>query len=212
MESIPALKDVIQSFGKAIIKAPWSSSGRGVRYIDQAMDAAITSWAARVISQQGGIMVEPYYNKIKDFGMEFYVDADGVHYAGLSVFHTINGAYVGNSLSTEDEKRQMLAPYVDNRVLDSVAEHLTHLLNNHLKGKYQGPLGVDMMVVANQNTATDTTSGFFVHPVVEINLRRTMGHVALSLSKEDRFQQRMMRVDYDGSHYHLHTIHKEQRF
>lgn len=58
------------------------------------------------------------------------------------------------------------------------------------------------MVVANQNTAADTTSGFFVHPVVEINLRRTMGHVALSLSKEERFQQRMMRVDYDGSHYH----------
>lgn len=212
MESIPALKDVIQSFGKAIIKAPWSSSGRGVRYIDQAMDAAITSWAARVISQQGGIMVEPYYNKMKDFGMEFFVDVAGVHYAGLSVFHTINGAYVGNSLSTEDEKRQMLAPYVDNRVLDRLAEHLTQLLNDHLKGKYQGPLGVDMMVVANQNTAADTPSGFFVHPVVEINLRRTMGHVALSLSKEERFQQRMMRVDYDGAHYHLHTIHKEQRF
>ena len=63
----------------------------------------------------------------------------------------------------------MLAPYVDNRVLDSVAEHLTQLLNDHLKGKYQGPLGVDMMVVANQNTAADTPSGFFVHPVVEIN-------------------------------------------
>lgn len=212
VESIPALKEVIQSFGKVIIKAPWSSSGRGVRYIEQAMDAAITSWAARVISQQGGIMVEPYYNKMKDFGMEFFVDAAGVHYAGLSVFHTINGAYVGNSLSTEDEKRQMLAPYVDNTVLDRLAEHLTQLLNDHLKGKYQGPLGVDMMVVANQNTAADTPSGFFVHPVVEINLRRTMGHVALSLSKEERFQQRMMRVDYDGAHYHLHTIHKEQRF
>ena len=63
--------------------------------------------------------------------MEFYVDADGLHYAGLSVFHTINGAYVGNSLSTEDEKRQMLAPYVDNRVLDRLAEHLTQLLNDH---------------------------------------------------------------------------------
>ena len=44
------------------------------------------------------------------------------------------GAYVGNSLSTEDEKRQMLAPYVDNRVLDRLAEHLTQLLNDHLKG------------------------------------------------------------------------------
>ena len=57
------------------------------------------------------------------------------------------GLTVGNSLSTEGEKRQMLAPYVDNRVLDSVAEHLTQLLNDHLKGKYQGPLGVDMMVL-----------------------------------------------------------------
>jgi hypothetical protein len=44
------------------------------------------------------------------------------------------------------------------------------------KGKYQGPFGIDMMVVS-----TADKDGFLLHPCVEINLRRTMGHVALAI-------------------------------
>ena len=51
---------------------------------------------------------------------------------------------------------------------------------------------------------------FKLHPLVEINLRRTMGHVALSLSNKKSFQHKMMRIDNDGSHYHLHIVHKER--
>ena len=51
---------------------------------------------------------------------------------------------------------------------------------------------------------------FMLHPVVEINLRRTMGHVALSLSAWEELHNRMMRIDYDGSHYHLHIVHKDR--
>jgi hypothetical protein len=45
-----------------------------------------------------------------------------------------------------------------------------------LKHKYQGPFGVDMMIVGKEDK-----DGFLLHPCVEINLRRTMGHVALSI-------------------------------
>ena len=109
VDSIIELERILQSWGKAVIKAPWSSSGRGVRYVDTVLDAALANWSKNVIKTQDGIMIEPYYNKVKDFGVEFYADADGVHYAGLSVFHTVNGAYVGNSLADEAEKHSTLS-------------------------------------------------------------------------------------------------------
>ncbi len=67
VDSIIELERILQSWGKAVIKAPWSSSGRGVRYVDTILDAALTNWSKNVIKTQGGIMIEPYYNKVKDF-------------------------------------------------------------------------------------------------------------------------------------------------
>ncbi len=203
VDSLVELEIILQSLGKAVIKAPWSSSGRGVRYVDTVLDAALANWSKNVIKTQGGIMIEPYYNKVKDFGVEFYANENGVHYAGLSVFHTVNGTYVGNSLADEAEKYSTLSTYVSNELLHDVISALEQLLTNHLRGVYSGPLGVDMMIVAAED-------GFMLHPVVEINLRRTMGHVALSLSAWEELHNRMMRIDYDGSHYHLHIVHKDR--
>ena len=55
-----------------------------------------------------------------------------------------------------------------------------------------------MMVVASAGGTTPC----LVHPCVEINLRRTMGHVALALQPTPLEPQQLMRIDYDG-HYHL---------
>ena len=203
IDSIVELESVLQRIGKAVIKAPWSSSGRGVRYVDSVLDAALANWSKNVIKTQGGIMIEPYYNKVKDFGVEFYSDAEGVHSVGLSVFHTLNGTYIGNSLADEVEKQSTLSTYISNELLNKVITTLEQLLTTRLKGIYSGPLGVDMMIVTSKN-------GFMLHPVVEINLRRTMGHVALALSACEELHNRMMRIDYDGSHYHLHIVHKDR--
>lgn len=203
VDNLAALEEMLQETRKVVIKAPWSSSGRGVRYIDTVLDPALANWAKNVIKAQGGIMIEPYYNKVRDFGVEFYSDAEGVHYAGLSVFHTLNGAYIGNSLADEVEKRSVLSAYVSNGLLNEAIITLEQLLTTHLRGIYLGPLGVDMMIVAAKGE-------FKLHPVVEINLRRTMGHVALALSAFEELHNRMMRMDYDGSHYHLHIIHKDR--
>ena len=42
-----------------------------------------------------------------------------------------------------------------------------------------------------------------LHPCVENNLRRTMGHVALSISPTDDDIRGVMRVIYDRDHYKL---------
>ena len=188
--------------GEAVLKAPWSSSGRGVRYVlnpDHWRHNA--SWARNVIDKQGGIMLEPYYNKVKDFGMEFEACADGrVEYRGLSAFQTVNGAYTGSIIATERAKREMLSRYVSMQQLEAVRDSICTTMAKALQGIYVGPFGVDMMIVASEDQ-----NCFLMHPCVELNLRNTMGHVALSLPCDDTMPQRLMRIDYTNR-YHLRIV------
>ena len=201
--SIDEVRQVIANMDKAVVKAPWSCSGRGVRYVTRqdfrnGQDyTAFERWASNVIYQQGGVTIEPYYNKVKDFGMEFEVCNGKVEYRGLSLFQTIKNAYTGNVLATEEEKREMLQAYVDGNLLDEIRQSIIARMTPVLKDTYNGPFGIDMMVYGNGN------SGFSVNPCVELNLRRTMGHVALDLGVKETQTPSLMRVEYDGNRYHL---------
>lgn len=170
------LKGLLVRLGQAVAKAPWSSSGRGIRYLDAAnMTPQQWGWLNNVISRQGSVMIEPYYNKVLDFGMEFKADSTGrMSMCGLSLFGTHKGAYTGNIIDSEEEKWSILAQYVDTSLVKSIRDRLLFLLEKELKGIYIGCLGVDMMVVR-------TPQGNAVHPCVELNLRITMGHIALQL-------------------------------
>jgi hypothetical protein len=164
-------------------------------------------WARNVIASQGSIMAEPYYNKVRDFGMEFEADAEGrIHYLGLSLFHTVNGAYEGNILATESVKREMISRYIPVSLLDLVKQRIIERL--HLDG-YVGPFGIDMMIVksignGNHNSQLSIVNcQLGLHPCVEINLRRTMGHAALALSPSDDDVMGVMRIDYANNNYQL---------
>jgi len=220
--SLQEVEKCSERWGKIVIKAPWSSSGRGVRYCDAShlvnsekriVNSGLEGWVNNIIKQQGSVMVEPYYNKVKDFGMEFEVDATGqVHYLGLSLFHTKNGAYIGNLLATEEAKRELMARYLPLELLDEIRQRI---IDKVQLGDYQGPFGIDMMVV---NCPRNTTLSkrelstlncqLSLHPCVELNLRRTMGHVALSMTPTDDDIRKVMRIELTD-HYKLH-IRKAQ--
>lgn len=188
---------LIGRYGRVVLKAPWSSSGRGLRFVTEM--SHIEGWLKNLLATQGSVMLEPYYNKVKDFGMEFYSDGNGnVGFLGLSLFHTANGAYTGNVLATENAKREWISDYLPTTLLDAVQEQVCRLLGERFRGCYCGPFGIDMMIVAR-----DDRDGFLLHPCVEINLRRTMGHVALSLSPSDDEVKRVMRIDYSNNNYKL---------
>lgn len=180
----------------SVLKEPWSSSGRGVRYVNGILDVPMANWARNIIDRQGGIMVEPYYNKVCDFGMEFTADNHGVHYRGLSIFSTVNGFYTGNVITSEDAKRKFMERYLPGYVLDEIQAVIINILNQRLKSKYLGPLGVDMMVI----------NGNMLHPMVEINLRRTMGHVAIDIANHHKVTNAVMKIDYDGKCYKLNIV------
>ena len=192
--TIEQVEELHRRYGRLVLKAPWSSSGRGVRFCDaerlnETGEMRNEKWARNVIASQGSIMAEPYYNKVRDFGMEFEADAEGhIRYLGLSLFHTVNGAYEGNILATESVKSEMISRYIPVSFLDLVKQRIIERL--HLDG-YVGPFGIDMMIVksignGNHNSQLSIVNcQLGLHPCVEINLRRTMGHVALNISPTD---------------------------
>ena len=185
-----------------VVKAPWSSSGRGVRYIsiDDGPNENVQKWINNTLEKQGSIIVEKKCRKIQDFAMEFQAKADGkVVYDGLSLFTTKNGAYTGNILLPEDEKEEYLHRYLSPTLLDEVKKQIEAFLTKEINGAYIGPLGVDMMICSPWE---DGTSDVVLNPCIEINMRRTMGHVALALTR--RGQRGIMSIDYDGKNYRLH--------
>jgi hypothetical protein len=89
---------------------------------------------------------------------------------------------------------EMISHYVPIELIDNVRE----MVISHLDlSDYEGPFGIDMMIC----------DGSLLHPCVEINLRRTMGHVALALTPKDDDLRRVMRIDYTNGNYKL-TIHR----
>lgn len=203
---------LVNDYGKAVLKAPWSSSGRGIRFLSpltsQLSPQNINGWLRNTLQRQGSVMVEPLYMRVKDFGMEFFSDGKGnVTYLGLSLFHTSNGAYTGNIIATEQAKREMLSRYLPTPLLDETQQRICQCLGSMFKDKYCGPFGIDMMVVKNVQRPTSTVQ-HLLHPCVEINLRRTMGHAALALTNicnptADDEVRHVMRINYFNNNYKL---------
>lgn len=173
--SVDACASWVEVHGTAMVKAPWSSSGRGVRRVTPTdLTPSMRGWLAHVVAEQGCVMVEPYYNnKVLDLGAELFSDGRGqVRFCGLSLFYTERGAYVGNLVMGEEEKWQLVSPYASRDRLERLIQRQCDILGEALRGVYAGPLGIDMMVVRHDGN-------MLIHPCVEMNLRATMGHVAL---------------------------------
>lgn len=164
----------VEQYGAAMLKAPWSSSGRGVFRADTTPDEGTRRRVARILLTQGGIEVEPFYRKTADLAMEFVATDYGVRTEGLSLFRTTaTGGYTGNVVADErtlrDSIGQAFLPVLDD-VCRSLCRHLAVIADG-----YRGPMGVDMMTVRTDD------GDMALHPCVELNLRDTMGRVALSL-------------------------------
>ena len=162
--------------GRFVLKELWSGSGRGLRFVNGCVSGQQRNWALRCIKLHGGIVIEPYYSKIRDFAMEFVVTEDTVEYCGLSVFRTAsNNAYAGNLLMPQERLWNIMETCFPREFYRDLTEVLVSALRKTFVGNYMGPLGVDMMVV-------DDGGRLAVHPCVEINVRRTMGMLSLHLS------------------------------
>lgn len=168
---------IVEQHGMAIIKKPWSCSGRGLKLADCSTPKTSQKYIAAFVAKQGAIEIEPLYDKSLDLAMEFEAKASGdVDFVGLSVFASKGAWQYASNMIADDRLLLNKIPEELHSALLQSKESLKVHLSELIDGKYCGPLGVDMMVVEEGNALK-------LHPCVEMNLRRTMGHVAVSLRK-----------------------------
>lgn len=189
------IRHCLSLYPSTILKAPWSGSGKGLRMGKGGYVPPLEGWCRRLLKEQGGVVVEPLYRRRFDFAHEFYVEPDRVVYKGLSVFSTtLRGTYGGNWVAPESVKEKWLAGYVPADMQADLRQAQSEWLFRHFGGRYKGWIGIDMMCCASGPGADDC----LVHPCVEINLRRTMGVVALDLYRYvSPGSQAYFSVDYE---------------
>lgn len=181
---------LIEKHGDVVLKSPWSCSGRGIRFVNKDnFTPSLSRWIDNIVSQQGSIMVEPHYEKLRDFAMEFEVHEGAVKFVGFSIFDTCYTAYSSSLIATEERKREILETYLFPSEIDEAVSRCEDYIASILPNGYEGGVGVDMMIVKGGD-------GFSLHPCVEINVRRTMGHVALCFPISDLIPEKNMVIEF----------------
>ena len=163
-----------------VVKAPWSSSGKGILFIPKGqMTCKEEEVLSGILRKQGYVMVEKRLNRVLDFAMEFEMDRlFHLNFLGYSVFQTSRrGEYEGNRVASNSSLEGMIAKYTGTGFLHEIREQLEKVVMTVFHGKYVGYLGVDMMIYE------DESGEFGVQPCVEINLRYNMGIVSIALQR-----------------------------
>jgi hypothetical protein len=164
--------DFVSRNPKAIFKAPWSNSGKGLCWVSDGLTDSVLGWCRNVVEKQGAVVAEKVYDKVQDFAMEFLCDASEVRFAGYSLFQTERGVYRCNELMSDAAIVETLTnKWISKELLLVVQDRLKEFILKEIAPLYNGYLGVDMFIYADNNQ-------YRLHSCVEINLRMTMGMVA----------------------------------
>ena len=163
--------------GDWLVKAPWSSSGKGQLRLSHPFYPKADEWMGGVLKRQGYLMLERHLDKVADFAMEFQAVGGKVEFMGWSCFETgEHGEYLGNRVAPQEVLEAELRGFLDSRWLLALKSCLPPALQEAFPG-YEGYLGVDMLVYRGEG------GEMRLHPCVEINLRCNMGILALRLQE-----------------------------
>lgn len=170
-----------------VLKAPLSGSGKGIRFVAGSLSHSDEGWCRNLIKKHGCVVVEKRFNPVLEFAMLFRCRGGKVEFVGYSLFYTRNGMYSGNILASDLWIENEIAEYISQQRLALAKEGLMEFLQEKIAGKYEGFIGVDQFVylpyVIHEAAQThecikNETAEYCYNPVVEINLRMTMGLLA----------------------------------
>ncbi len=175
------------------LKAPWSSSGRGVMRVLRCDGEDLRGWVRGTLRRQGSILAEVGWSRRLDFATEWMVNgvvndavndavndsaavknmkpSDVVVFKGYSVFNVDDHSqYVGNIILPQDELYDLIVEASRGFWSHAVVDALRDVIAEMIAPYYRGPLGIDALIDADGN----------VDLCVEINMRMTMGMVNFS--------------------------------
>lgn len=167
--SMQDVRDFAESYSDFYVKAPWSSSGRGVFRYDSVREAGIEG----IMRRQGSVMLEKSYDGVRDFAMLFWMGEDGLSFCGYSMFFNGGTTYGGNMLASDEEIEHRLAAMAGGVNLDATRRAVSAALEEIAAAHgYRGPLGVDMLVYRCGD------GSYRIASCIEVNCRYTMGFIA----------------------------------
>jgi hypothetical protein len=167
----------INRFPKAVVKTPWSSSGRGLLLFPnpdskKKNDEVLSG----MLQQQGFVTVEPWHEKILDLSYQFYSLAGRITYKGRTFFETdAKGRYLRNLLTDNINTSVEVARFLVEHNCEVISLLQKALSESNYSVDYEGWIGVDALIYKVESGELK------FHPLVEINGRFTMGAIALKL-------------------------------
>lgn len=171
--------------GPVVIKAPFSASGRhrirllpGLAPTDNEL-----GFVRRALNAHGAVWVAPWLKRLRDLSMTFNVSPAGrvKQDPPLWLMNSPQGAFLGHIFApitaglSNEHRRQINVPTSLRARLKDVAEFVGQRLG---ADGYEGPAGVDMMIFETREGEAR------LHPLLEINARTTMGHIAQVLRRK----------------------------
>jgi hypothetical protein len=186
-----ALTDIsrLLESGQALLKAPFACAGRGHLRVNRASDPHKTrGWLDNTLAAHGSVVVEPWLDRVLDFSALYEMKPGGgsALLAMTRIDNDAAGRFLGIRIAPkwgnllETELAEFLFREAD--VLGIYQERIPAVLNDLLPG-YAGPLCVDAMVHRRGDAS------FALKPVVELNVRMTIGRVAWEWMKQEPSRQ-----------------------
>lgn len=165
-----------------VVKLPANSGGQGNLLLNStALGERERLWIQKAFRDHPTIVLEPWLERVCDWGQQLYVYPNGAGYKGISRYETYAGgqlqAYLlgdPQMLLGHEARRAINGPQTYFSILKKAREHVAREL---IGLGYVGPAGIDAFVFRYQGQ-------FFLRPLVEINSRHTFGHVALAIEKQ----------------------------
>ena len=162
---------------KAVVKTPWSSSGRGLLlFPNPDLKNKNDEILSGMLNQQDFVTVEPWKNKILDISYQFYSQAGQIKYIGRTFFETDHrGRYLRNFLADSPEASDEISGFLEEHHLSVVNLLCKALSQSRYALLYEGWIGVDALIYKTESEELK------FHPLIEINGRFTMGAIALKI-------------------------------
>lgn len=179
--------------GKRVLKTCYGVSGKGHLLIEadaSSMQKKIDVFLNKEWALSRPVIAEPWVDRLLDFSTQWSISPDKeISFLGSTRCENApNGQYRSNQVGNEDILFSNYLPFLK--------EHKTlvkPVLEKMADMGYFGAVGIDAMVYRNCDTQQVE-----LHPIVEINARKTMGWAALA------FQQRHcpdQNVEFQFSHH-----------
>ncbi len=181
VSSVCEIETYLKTNTPIVLKAPLSSSGRGIQIIrNPDLNNSNRQWIHGVLKQQQYLIVEPFLDKQIDFSFQFNIHSEtAVEYLGYSIFETnSNGQYIGTMINPDlSMLLQDLDMHKFNIWLVATEKIIreTLLFSDYVK-YHRGFIGVDAMVFKHQEKT-------LIQPCIEINCRMNMGVLSLHLAR-----------------------------